>query len=412
MVGAREHTVRILMFFPSLGRGGTEEHALVVSIAGAQLGHELLTCFPETPQTRSVVADVAAAGLAFVPWPLGQPGVDGRNDYGTVDAQFAEMTRVLDRIRPDAVVMMVPWPDSTIGAILACAAAEVPTVPVFCLVRDVGDIPAPLRHRCALARAGTQRWVAVSADNRGVLNKLFAIDEPDEIAVVYNGVDLPERWRAPSAGQVDLARAELRRELRLPPRARIALTVARLAPVKGHSDVLAAARLTEPDTDLHYVWVGDGPLHGRLRDTAERLGLADRVHLLGYRQDIPALLHAADLFVFPTHGEGCSRALIEAMTAGLPVIAADASSNPELVTDGRHGLLYPTGDPERLAERLRAACLDIPRMRQLGAAARERARQTFTAGAMCAGTYRVLDDVVADRRRPRPSLDAAATGPR
>src|SRR6266498_2140034 len=75
-------TVRILMFVPGLGRGGSAEHALVVSVAGAQAGHEVVMCFPPTADTASLLADATAAGLSTVEWKLGHV-VAGRNHYGS-----------------------------------------------------------------------------------------------------------------------------------------------------------------------------------------------------------------------------------------------------------------------------------------------------------------------------------------
>ncbi len=386
------------MFVPGLGRGGSAEHALVVSVAGAQAGHEVVMCFPPTADTASLLADATAAGLSTVEWKLGHV-VAGRNHYGSPAEQATEMSAVLDTVAPDAVLMMLPWPDSSIGAIAACAAAGVPTVPVFCLVRDVVRIPPEHQAVCTAARERNQRWVAVSEENRGLLCRLFAIPALDEVPVVYNGVDLPAEWQAPAASIVDSERAALRAALGIPASARIALTVARLAHPKGHRDLLAAAaRLPEAHADVHYVWVGQGPDEAALRTAAADAGLAGRVHFLGYRRDVARLLYAADVFVFPTHAEGCSRALIEAMAAGLPIVASDASSNPELVGDGRHGLLFPARDPARLTDRLEYALANPAQMRPMGIAARARARRELTAGAMCDGTYRVLADVIQRRR--------------
>ena len=89
-----------------------------------------------------------------------------------------------------------------------------------------------------------------------------------------------------------------------------------------------------------------------MRQLAADLGLAGRVHFLGQRRDIPDLLAALDIFVLPSHSEGVSLALLEAMAAGLPVIATAVGGLPEVVTDGENGLLIPPKDPEALAAAL------------------------------------------------------------
>ena len=104
---------------------------------------------------------------------------------------------------------------------------------------------------------------------------------------------------------------------------------------------------------------------------AADLGLAGRVHFLGQRDDIPDLLAALDIFVLPSHSEGVSLALLEAMAAGLPVIATAVGGLPEVVTDGVNGLLIPPQDPEALAQAL-ARLLDDPALaKKLGENARQ-----------------------------------------
>ena len=129
-----------------------------------------------------------------------------------------------------------------------------------------------------------------------------------------------------------------------------------------------------------------GPLSGRGPDHRRRpagkprcgswrreLGLAGRVHFLGQRRDIPDLLSALDIFVLPSHSEGVSLALLEAMAAGLPVIATAVGGLPEVVTDGENGLLIPPKDPEALAQALARLLADPALAKKLG----ENARRTW-----------------------------------
>jgi glycosyltransferase involved in cell wall biosynthesis len=165
-------------------------------------------------------------------------------------------------------------------------------------------------------------------------------------------------------------------------------------PPKGPRDLLAAiALLPAACLDLHFVWVGDGPDENALQAEVGAAGLNERVHLMGYRRNVAPFLYAADLFVFPTHCEGLSRAVIEAMSAGLPIVLSDASSNPELIEDGRHGLIFPARDPALLASRLEYALGHPTEMRQMARAARAKARCELTASAMCDGILRIMDEV-------------------
>jgi hypothetical protein len=120
--------MRVLVFFPGLVRGGCEEHALVLAIAGARAGHEVVTSFPQTPGTQSILADVQAAKLSIVEWPLG--AVEGVCvQWGSPAEQAAETIRVVDATKPDAVMMLLPTPEASLGVMTACAAVSIPTVP-------------------------------------------------------------------------------------------------------------------------------------------------------------------------------------------------------------------------------------------------------------------------------------------
>ncbi len=127
--------------------------------------------------------------------------------------------------------------------------------------------------------------------------------------------------------------------------------------------------------------IGGGRREAEMRQLAQELGLAGRVHFLGQRPDIPDLLGALDIFVLPSHSEGVSLALLEAMAAGLPVIATAVGGLPEVVTDGVNGLLIPPQDPEALAQAL-ARLLDDPALaKKLGENARRHVEEKFLPGA-------------------------------
>lgn len=237
-------------------------------------------------------------------------------------------------------------------------------------------------------------WVVTSVDNRRNLIDLFRISTPDEVTVVPNGIDLPEAWQDPERSVVNEARSELRRELGIPGTARVVLTVARLARAKGHRDLLAAiALLPESCADAYFAWAGTGVEEEHLRAATATSGLDGQVRFLGYRDSVAPLLYAADLFVLPTYGEGLSLAVIEAMSAGLPVVISDASSNPELVEDGRHGLLFSARDPAALADRLGYALGHPAEMRQMAQAARLKARSEHNSNTMCENMLRVVHGV-------------------
>ncbi|MGP3915197.1 glycosyltransferase family 4 protein [Nonomuraea sp. 10N515B] len=385
--------MRLLVLFPGPIRGGCEEHALMITRAAVRAGHTIIPCCVVNEATASVGDDLAELGLAVTPWELGSVEDDWIS-WGTAEEQRLSAARVLSETAPDAVLLFLPEPDSSVGILVACAETDIPTVAVFTVVPPGYPVSPEDRARANLARRSGQLWVAISEDNRRQLISAFDIEASARIPVVRNGRNLPAAWLDPEPARVEAVRTGLRAELGIPPASRVVLTVATLSGPKGHGDLLDAIPLLAPaHADVHFVWAGDGWERDRLEATIAVAGLSHRVHLLGYRTDVPALLHAADLFLFPSHSEGYSLAVIEAMSAGLPIVAADASSTPEQLGDGLYGVLFRAGDPMALAEQLDHALSDPVRMRALAKAALPVGRAR-TEEAMCAATLQLVEGMV------------------
>ena len=149
----------------------------------------------------------------------------------------------------------------------------------------------------------------------------------------------------------------------------------RLDPVKGHTYLLDAFAVLAPRfPDLHLALVGDGELLPELRCRAQQSGLTDRVLFLEWREDVPDLLLAFDLFVFPSLSEGMGRGLVEAMAAGLPIVATRVCSIPEVLAEGEAGCLVEPGSALALARGIETLLLDPELRSRLAKAARERAK--------------------------------------
>jgi glycosyltransferase involved in cell wall biosynthesis len=209
----------------------------------------------------------------------------------------------------------------------------------------------------------TDRLIALTeAERQDYLDR--AVGEADRFVVVPSGIDRERFGRARVQGkqQPDW--------FGCPPEALIVGSVGWLTDVKGHEYLIEAVAKLKPDfPSLHLVIIGSGDRHDALLHQSELAGLRDAVHLLGHRDDIEACLAGMDLFVLPSLNEGMGRALIEAMAAGLPVIASRVGGIPAVISHERTGLLVPPGDADALAEALRRL-LDRPEWAtQLGLAA-------------------------------------------
>ncbi len=201
------------------------------------------------------------------------------------------------------------------------------------------------RFICRLLGRVTDLSLAVSQGVGDYLIEQCGL-EPAKVRVVHNGVDLARiRQHRP--------REQVRQELGLAPEVRALGLVARLDHWgKGHKEFFSALLTLKDRYPVEALIIGGGRREAEMRQMAADLGLGGRVHFLGQRQDIPNLLAALDIFVLPSHSEGVSLALLEAMAAGLPVVASNVGGLPEVVTDGENGLLIPPKDPQALSQAL------------------------------------------------------------
>lgn len=174
---------------------------------------------------------------------------------------------------------------------------------------------------------------------------------------------------------------------------------ARLVPVKGHRTLLHALRRLSGDSSWHCWFAGDGPLRVDLQKTIEILGLADRVTLLGDRDDMPAVLRQADLMVLPSVQDNLPFSIMEAQIAGTPVVASRAGGIPEMIQHEHTGLLFDVGDEVQLAACIDRMIHDRLLRAQLGAAGRAWARAEWSAAALMERTLAAYEMAHAKARR-------------
>jgi L-malate glycosyltransferase len=168
-------------------------------------------------------------------------------------------------------------------------------------------------------------------------------------------------------------RAGVRAELGLAPDALVVGTVANLRPAKAYPHLLAAAvEVVERLPDVRFVTVGHGPLEAEIHALHARLGLGDRLLLLGHRPDAVRLMAACDVFALASLHEGLPVALMEALALGLPVVATEVGGIPELVEHDREGLLVTPGRPRELASALVMLLTDSGRRQRMAKAAARR----------------------------------------
>jgi glycosyltransferase involved in cell wall biosynthesis len=215
---------------------------------------------------------------------------------------------------------------------------------------------------------------------------------PQRIRVISNGVDLSRFVPRP-------ARPELR----------TIATVANLRQEKAH-DVLieAAAMLVERRPHLRFLIVGEGPRRAALEALVAGRGLRRNIEFTGHRNDVPALLADSDVFVLPSRSEAFPNAVIEAMAAGLPVVASAVGGLLDLVESHRTGVLVPPDNPRALAAAVESLIAAPERAARIGAAAREAITARYSFDRMVAAFNVLYTSEFAARTAQARPVGAAA----
>lgn len=346
-----ERPIRLVEFTRAFFLGGTEVQVL-----------ELLRGLPGHYRLQVAVLEEAGPLMEQV-WKLGHIPesfpLSGSVARPNTALQIARMAHWLIVNRVELVHV-----HDFYATLVAVPAAKLAGVKVI-----VGRLD--LAHWHGRARRAALAQLTRMADhviaNAEAIRRMLVREEgvaPERITVIPNGLDLP---------RFD---ARLREGLQAPlPETGGAPVVVHVAnmnhPVKRQEDLLAAlAQLKQGGTVLHAYLVGDGPRRAQLEALARRLGVADVVHFLGHRRDVPAIYDRATLGVLCSSAEGMSNAVMEGMAAGLPMVVTDAGGNPELITHGERGLVVPPCQPERLASALHEALTKREAAKAWGEAAR------------------------------------------
>jgi glycosyltransferase involved in cell wall biosynthesis len=248
-------------------------------------------------------------------------------------------------------------------------------VHVPAIVHTVHNIYVKRRTKYHLINWGlslfTDQIIAVSGAVRESIVHYDRIDR-QRIRVIHNGIDLSR-----FSGSTD--RNGWRVGLGIKTDEFVIGVIARLEEQKGHRFLLEAlAQKPKILASLKVVIIGDGKLRSRLEAYSQEKGLASQVLFLGTQEPIFPILKALDLFLLPSLWEGFSVAILEAMAAGVPVIATRVGGAEEVITSGREGLLIPPGDAQGLAEAIEDALLHREKYLEMARLGKEKVRRAFS----------------------------------
>ncbi|MBO9327698.1 glycosyltransferase [Achromobacter xylosoxidans] len=328
----------------ALGFAGQERRILKEMRAMRERGHRVeLICRPEA----KLAAAASEAGIKVHKLPMG--------GFMNLVRGAPKVRRILREGRFDILNT-----HSRIDTLLAGLGARLAGTPLIVRTRH-------LTNRVNSMLAYT--WVPhrVSAVSNYVRDYLIERGVPaGKVETIYSPITLPP------AG----IRSTLREELNLPPEAIVVCCVAILRATKGHRELIEALRpLMQDRPQVHLVLVGNGsPLFEQLQALIAEIGLADRIHMLGFRHDVPNILAGSDIFALATQKEASGTVYVEAAAAGLPVIGVDVGGVSEMVRDGETGILVPSGNIPELRAALETLIDDSHLRACMGAAGTRMAR--------------------------------------
>jgi glycosyltransferase involved in cell wall biosynthesis len=275
-------------------------------------------------------------------------------------------------------------------------AARMARVPVVIgSQRQLGDLLTPAKSRVQLMML---RWCdSVVCNSSATADRLISQGIPERrIVIIRNG--LPPTAFAPTLPALP----------RHPCILRVGMIARMNTRSKNHRMFLrAATSLRSKFPELEVILAGDGPLRPEFEREATELGIRDRVHFLGDRRDIPAILASIDVSVLPSASESLSNVVIESMAAGVPVVATRVGGNAELIGENR-GILIPPDDEQSLAAEIERLLLDSSIRAEIARNAREFAAKHFTIAEMRKRHEDLYAELLARKaQRSRPRLPAA-----
>ena len=352
--------------------GGVETNMLQMAFGLTDLGHEVVA---GGKRGSEFLRNFERQGFPSVPLSL-------RRDFDPID--LVRLIRANRRHRIDAVLTKLDK-----GIRLAGLASSLAKGPAIVQYQGAFEVRDGLKHRFAF------RWVDyVVTPARAVQRKVVesGVLPPSRVRFVPNGVDADAFRRDPELGR------DFRRIAGIPD-GPLVVAAGSLHEVKRH-ELLIDAVAGLPGVQLAIA--GRGKLQYGLAEHAARRGAADRVHLLGHREDVIDLLSAADAFALSSRSEGQPNCILEAMAAGLPIVATAVGEVPEMLDHGRVGILVPPEDPEALRDGLRRILRGAAATNGMGRAARERVLERYS----LAGSMQLLEEVLSEAIRVRQGRES------
>lgn len=309
--------------------------------------------------------------------------------------ELQKLYRTFKHLRPDIIHAFLPT-SNVLGALLGKCAG----VPVrISSHRDLGGFDG-----AGITRVNAwvdRKWAqCVTANSAAVQQAVLARTAlpAEKVRVLYNGVDVDKIKRA-NRGSAK------RNELGFAQEALLFAIVANIRAAKGHRDALAAFLQIAPRFPHAHLLLCGYVVDTEIFEELQRMVVAARaesqVHFMDSRKDIPEIMHVIDVLLAPSHSEGFSNAILEAMTAGKPVVASAVGGNCEQIVHDQTGYLFPRGEEHTLARLLEGLAASPSKRKHMGAAAAARIDEMFSVQAMTAAHEKLYEELMRRRHRKK-----------
>jgi len=293
-----------------------------------------------------------------------------KRPWKLLSAEISLIRRIL-KLKPRVVHSYLPL--ATFMGALAGRLCRVPLV--ITSRRSLGKYQERYRALRLFDLLANKFSHCVTVNSKSVWNDVLVRDnvDPKKLVLIYNGVD-HSNFDVPRE-----VRVELRKKTGFTHSHKVVTVVANLIPYKGHAELLdAAAAVLDQIPSSRFWLVGrDRGIEKYLKQKARELGILNRVIFAGERSDIPNILAASDILVLPSHEEGFSNVILEAMAAGLPLVATRVGGAQEAVLDGVTGWLVQPNRPKELATKIVDLLNNPKRSKEWGERGKERVKKEF-----------------------------------
>lgn len=289
---------------------------------------------------------------------------------------YSELKRIISEQEFDLIHLHLWNPGSCRYAFYASSASDLPIVTTEHDPFELTGVKRLIKHACLTK---TERTITVSRDNYRLLGEYYDVSDK-RLELVHNGIEIDSFLDNHTKAELPVKNGDI-----------VITCVAELHPRKGHRYLLEAFRkLQTVMPSLQLILVGTGPAELELKTTAQSM---PNVHFLGWREDIPQILRASDLFVLPSLREAFGLSVVEAMASGAVVIATDNGGTADIIQSGVTGYLVPPASADAIADKIVVALKNPAQKLDIQKAALESVQRNFTAQKMAEATLAVYQKV-------------------